>query len=105
MIERGRFVRDLLACPAGTEVTAHGWVKTRRDSKGVHFLKLNDGSSQRDLQVVVDDGVVPAAVLNLATTGACVRVVGQIVASPAAEQPVELRARELEVYGSADPAT
>ena len=39
-------------------VTAQGWVKTRRDSKNVHFVQLNDGSSPVDLQVVLDEGVV-----------------------------------------------
>ncbi len=105
MIEKGGYVKDLLGRAVGAAVTAHGWVKTRRDSKGVHFLKINDGSTPTDLQVVVDEGVVAPSTLHLATTGACVRVVGEIVASPAAGQAVELRARELEVFGAADPSS
>ena len=54
MIQRGGYIRDIMAKPVGTAVEAYGWVKTRRDSKGVHFLQLNDGSSFKDLQVVVE---------------------------------------------------
>ena len=105
MIEKGGYIRDILSGTAGQSVTAHGWVKTRRDSKGVHFAQLSDGSSFQDLQVVIDDGVIPEDILRHVTTGACLRVVGDLVDSPAAGQAVELRAREIEVYGAADPAT
>ena len=44
-------------------MTARGWVKTRRDSKNVHFIQLNDGSSPVDLQVVLDAGVVAEDVI------------------------------------------
>src|SRR5207245_2946195 len=59
MIEKGGYVRDILAKPVGTRVEAYGWVKTRRDSKGVHFLQLNDGSGFKDLQVVIEAGQIP----------------------------------------------
>ena len=70
MIEPGGYVRDLLAGTPGATATAHGWVKTRRDSKGVTFIQLSDGSSFADLQVVIDAGTVPDDVLSGATTGA-----------------------------------
>lgn len=104
MIQPGRYIRDLFQKPVGTAVEAYGWVKTRRDSKGVHFIQLNDGSSFQDLQIVIDAGVVPEDVLKHATTGACLRVGGELVESPGAGQAVELKARELHVYGAADPA-
>ena len=63
MILPGSYVRDLLQGAPGAAVTARGWVKTRRDGKNVHFIQLNDGSSHTDLQVVVDEGVVPAEVI------------------------------------------
>ena len=53
-------------------MTARGWVKTRRDSKNVHFVQLNDGSSPVDLQVVLDAGVVGEDVVAKITTGACI---------------------------------
>lgn len=102
MIKPGQYVRDLLQQPPGQTVSAHGWVKTRRDSKGVHFVQMNDNSSFADLQVVVEHGAVPEATLREVTTGACIRVTGELVPSPAAGQAVELRAREIHVFGAAD---
>ena len=104
MISRGSYVRDILGAPAGSSVVAHGWVKTRRDSKGVSFVHISDGSCFQDLQIVIDQGSVAEDVLHQVTTGACIRVSGELVASPAKGQAVELRARELVVYGTADPA-
>ena len=98
-------IREIFAKSVGSAVDAYGWVKTRRDSKGVHFVQLNDGSCFADLQVVIDAGVIPENIMALATTGACLRVSGELVASPGAGQAVELKAHEVEVYGAADPAT
>src|ERR1051325_5041773 len=105
MIRPGEYIRDLCQKPVGSAVTAHGWVKTRRDSKGIHFVQLNDGSCFQDLQVVIDEGTVPEDKLALVTTGACVEVSGVLVESPASGQAVELKAREIVVLGPADPAT
>jgi asparaginyl-tRNA synthetase len=105
VIEKGSYIRDILRQPVGTTVEAHGWVKTRRDSRGIHFIQMNDGSGFSDLQVVVEAGVVPAETLARVTTGACLRVCGELVASPGAGQAVELKARVIEVYGDADSAT
>jgi asparaginyl-tRNA synthetase len=99
----GTYVRDLLQRPPGTAVSARGWVKTRRDGKNVHFIQLNDGSSHTDLQVVVDEGVVPPEVIARVTTGASVSVEGELVASPGKGQAVELKARSLVVHGAASP--
>ena len=103
MILPGGYVRDLLRGVPGATVTARGWVKTRRDGKNVHFIQLNDGSSPADLQVVVDEGVVPAEVVARITTGACLSVEGELVASPGKGQAVELKARTLVVHGTANP--
>ena len=88
MLKPGQYIRDLLASQPGTVVSAHGWIKTRRDSKGVSFLQLSDGSSFKDLQVVIEAGAVDAKLLERATTGACVRFAstpgpdGQLVSRP-----------------------
>lgn len=100
---RRRYIRHLFELAPGTKADAFGWVKTRRDSKGVSFVQLNDGSCQRDLQVVIDAGTIPESELKRLTTGACVRFGGEIVESPAAGQAVELKAIDLEVFGEADP--
>jgi asparaginyl-tRNA synthetase len=105
MITPGAYIRDIFTKPLGAQVIAHGWVKTRRDSKGIHFIQLNDGSTFQDLQVVIESGAIPDEALAAATTGACVRVTGELIASPGAGQSVELKARDLHVFGPADPST
>src|SRR6266550_7139199 len=103
MIQTNSYVRSLLKRSPGETVTARGWVKTRRDSKNVHFVQLNDGSSTTDLQVVLEHGVVPPDVVARITTGACISVEGELVASLGKGQAVELKARVLTLHGAADP--
>ena len=103
MIQPDSYVRSLLKRSPGESVTARGWVKTRRDSKNVHFIQLNDGSSPVDLQVVLDAGVVPEDVVAKITTGACISVDGELVASMGKGQAVEIKARALTIHGTADP--
>jgi asparaginyl-tRNA synthetase len=105
MLKPGQYIRDLLASEAGTVVSARGWIKTRRDSKGVHFIQLSDGSCFRDLQIVLPSEAFPEAELTTATTGACVEVEGTLQSSPHAGQRVELLAQQLRVIGEADPAS
>jgi asparaginyl-tRNA synthetase len=102
MIQPGNYIRDLLRRAPGETVQAHGWTKTRRDGKNVHFIQLNDGSSLPDLQVVVEAGVVPPETIARITTGACLSVEGELVASPGKGQSVELKATSVVVHGTAD---
>lgn len=102
---RRTYIKDLFETAPGTEASAYGWVKTRRDSKEVSFVQLNDGSTFRDMQVVIPNGTISEEVLKNITTGACLRFDGKIVESPAAGQAVEFAATGCEVYGPADPAT
>src|SRR5689334_19031508 len=103
MIQPDSYTRSLLKRSPGETVTARGWVKTRRDSKNVHFIQLNDGSSPVDLQVVLDQGIVPEETVAKITTGACIAVEGELVASPGKGQSVELKARAITIHGAADP--
>jgi asparaginyl-tRNA synthetase len=105
LIQKGGYVKDILSKEPGTRLDAFGWVKTRRDSKGVHFVQLQDGSSAQDLQVVIEEGRIPEDKMAHITTGASLRVSGELVKSPAAGQAVELKAEAIEIYGVADPAT
>ena len=100
---RRTYVRDLFLLAPGTEASAYGWVKTRRDSKGVSFVQLSDGSSFADLQVVIPAGTLPDETLKTLTTGACARFDGTIVESPKAGQAVEMQATGVEIYGASDP--
>jgi asparaginyl-tRNA synthetase len=102
---RRTYVKDLFQVAPGTKTSAFGWVKTRRDSKGISFVQINDGSCFQDLQVIINEGVLKEDELKHLTTGACVRFDGEIVESPAAGQAVELLALGVEVYGPADPQT
>lgn len=98
-------IKHLFQAVPGTETSAYGWVKTRRDSKGVSFVQLSDGSCFQDLQVVIEAGTLADEILKQLMTGASVRFDGTIVESPAAGQAVELKAAAAEVYGPADPGT
>ena len=100
MIQPDSYVRSLLKRLPGERVTARGWVKTRRDSKNVHFIQLNDGSSPVDLQVVLDAGTVPEDVVASITTGACISAEGELVASMGKGQSVELKASAVTVFGT-----
>ncbi|MEQ1820902.1 MAG: asparagine--tRNA ligase [Fimbriimonadaceae bacterium] len=102
---RRTYIRDLFGLAPGTETSAFGWVKTRRDSKNVSFAQLSDGSCFQDLQVVIPEGTLDEDTAKLITTGACVRFDGKIVDSPGEGQAVELHATGVEVFGPADPAT
>jgi asparaginyl-tRNA synthetase len=90
-----------------TQVTVAGWVRTRRDSKqGFSFVELNDGSCMANLQVLVDADIPGyAELIGHVTTGASVRVSGQLQESPGAKQRVELHASALELLGTADAET
>ncbi|MBS1716614.1 MAG: asparagine--tRNA ligase [Armatimonadetes bacterium] len=101
---RRTYLRDLFNLAPGSKTSAYGWIKTRRDSKTVHFVQLSDGSTFQDLQVVIPEGLLSEAVLKTLTTGASVRFDGEIVQSPGENQPIELLASGAEVYGPADPA-
>ena len=97
-------IKDLMEKDtAGGEVLVQGWVKTRRSSKSVSFIQISDGSTLKDLQVVVDESLPDYALLESLTTGCSVTVLGTLVESPGKGQRYEVQAKELEVLGYADP--
>jgi asparaginyl-tRNA synthetase len=98
-------VKQAFRLQPGTVVTLRGWVRSRRDSKGVTFIELNDGSRFKSMQLVVESGVIPEDVLKQVTTGSALSTSGTLVESPAKGQLVEVKVSEIRVYGSADPAT
>ena len=83
----------------GQIVNVRGWVRTHRSSKAVDFIALNDGSTIKNIQVVVDPTKFDAELLKQITTGSCINVNGELVESQGAGQTVELQCREIEVYG------
>lgn len=85
------------------QVTARGWVRTKRGNKNVAFIALNDGSTINNIQIVASVADFDEELLRRVTTGACIRVDGTLVASPASGQPVEIQASTIKLYGGADP--
>ena len=84
----------------GSEVNVKGWVRTRRGSKSVHFIALNDGSTINNVQVVADADKFDDELIKLITTGACLSVTGELVQSVGSGQAVEIQARAIEVLGT-----
>jgi asparaginyl-tRNA synthetase len=96
-------VKSALAAEAPQDAArVQGWVRTKREGKGFAFLEVNDGSCLKNLQVVVDVGVAPPAVLAAAGAGAAVEVAGALVESPGKGQKWEMKATALRVVGGAD---
>jgi asparaginyl-tRNA synthetase len=90
----------------GESIMVRGWVRTRREAKGLTFLDVNDGSAMSGLQVVVAETVPDyAETMKRASTGASVEIAGTLVESPGKGQRVELQASQVIVFGSADPET
>ena len=96
-------VKDLLEMQAGQEVLAKGWVRTKRGNKEIAFIALNDGSTIKNVQIVVDKNAEMEPVLAQISTGACIGVLGDLVESVGSGQAVEIKAREITVYGTCDP--
>ena len=90
---------------AGGQVLVQGWVKTRRSSKAVTFLHVNDGSTLSDLQVVVDETLPDYHLVDSLSTGCSVSLEGTLVGSPGKGQKYEVQASKLDILGLADPAT
>jgi asparaginyl-tRNA synthetase len=87
----------------GTQVLVKGWVRTKRGSKNVNFIALNDGSTIHNLQVVADVEKFGEELLKDINTSASLSITGDLVASQGSGQAVELNATEIVIYGKADP--
>ena len=87
----------------GSKVSVKGWVRTRRGNKHVQFVALNDGSTIKNLQIVIDLEKFDEETLKPITTGSSLHVEGDLVASQGKGQTVEVQASSIEVYGTADP--
>ncbi|HZG37676.1 MAG TPA: asparagine--tRNA ligase [Nodosilinea sp.] len=100
-------IRDILqAGEPGQSTTIQGWVRTKREGKGVTFVDVNDGSSMAGLQVVLNaDMARYDTVVKDLTTGSSVEIGGQLVESPGKGQRVELQANSITVFGTADGET
>lgn len=99
-------IKELLASPVfEKEVQIKGWVRTKRGNKHVNFIAINDGSTIKNLQVVVDLNKIDESVMSDVSTGASLSVIGILVPSQGKGQTVEIQAEKIEVLGKADPNT
>jgi asparaginyl-tRNA synthetase len=98
-------VKELLtSTELDREVTVRGWVRTKRGNAYVNFVAVNDGSTINNIQCVFDlETAFKEAELATVTTGACVSIKGQLVASEGKGQSVEVKATSVEIHGVADP--
>lgn len=87
----------------GKNVEVKGWVRTKRGNKSITFVALNDGSVIHNIQVVLDMTGFNEETVRKITTGSCIKVNGTLAASPGKEQQVEIHAKEIQLYGTADP--
>ena len=102
-VRRTKIIDALKLEDFGRQINVKGWVRTRRGSKNVGFIALNDGSTIHNIQIVVDIEKMDPEVMKQITTGSCISVIGEVVPSQGKGQKVELQARKIEVYGTADP--
>ena len=98
-IKRTKIVDALQRTDFGATVNVKGWVRTHRSSKAVDFIALNDGSTIKNIQIVVDPAKFDAEQLKQITTGACISAVGTLVESQGKGQSSEIQCESLEIYG------
>jgi len=95
-------VKELFSRPGNClnkEIQINGWVRTIRASKTFGFIELNDGSFFANLQVVYDENLSNYKEVAKLITGTAISVVGELVESPGAKQPFELKAETIVIEG------
>jgi asparaginyl-tRNA synthetase len=99
-------IKELISSsPVGSDVMVKGWVRTKRGNKNIVFIALNDGSTIKNIQIVVDAPAFEENLLRDISTGACIGVRGKLVESHGQGQQIEINAREITLYGKADSET
>ena len=99
-IKRTKIIDVLKRTDFDTVVNVRGWVRTKRGSKNVIFIALNDGSTINNVQIVADTEAFDAELVKEITTGACLSVNGALVQSQGSGQAVEIQAKEIEILGT-----
>src|SRR5829696_3795885 len=100
MFNKRTKIKELLNWqPQGQEVTVMGWVRTFRNNQ---FVALNDGSTNNNLQVVLELGKYEDEFLKRITTSASVKVTGKLIESLGKGQKAEVKADSVEILGNSD---
>jgi len=99
-------IKELLESKSfGNEANAKGWVRTKRGNKNISFIALNDGSTIKNIQIVINIPDFNEELLKDITTGSCISVTGTLVESLGSGQNCEIQAKEISIYGTADAET
>ena len=101
-MKRTKISQLLHAKQVGQTINLKGWVRTRRGSKNVSFIAMNDGSTINSIQVVAEADSFDEELIKQITTGACLSIDGTLVESQGSGQSVEITATSIEVLGAAD---
>ncbi len=101
--QKVKAIKILQEQEVGSKVKVNGWVRTKRESKNVVFIAINDGSIIYNLQIVADPAGFDENLIKDITTGACLSVQGEVVESAGGGQKVELQAEKIDLLGKADP--
>ncbi len=97
-------IKDLhIQPPIGEKVTIKGWIRTKRESKNVVFIAVNDGSTIKNIQGVIDPSKTDSSIIGRLTTGACVDMKGLVVESQGKGQTVEVEVDTISILGDSDP--
>lgn len=99
-MKRTKIIDALKRTDYGADVTVMGWVRTKRGSKSVNFIALNDGSTIKNIQIVADVEKFDEELLKQITTGACLSCTGKLVESIGAGQAAEIQADSITLFGS-----
>jgi asparaginyl-tRNA synthetase len=82
-------------------VTVNGWVLSVRSQKEIAFVKLNDGSNAKGIQLIVRSD---NPILSELSIGTSIRATGTLISSPSPQQPYELDVNDISIYGTTDPS-
>ncbi|WP_312699623.1 asparagine--tRNA ligase [Sedimentibacter sp.] len=100
-------MRDLFKSPeefTGKDVIIEGWIRTIRDSKNFGFIELNDGTFMKNVQVVFENNLSNFDEVKKYSTGSAITVKGNLLLTPEAKQPFEIKAAEITMEAESDPS-
>ena len=97
-----RIIEILEESTINSTVDINGWVRTKRGSKNVSFISINDGSTIKNIQVVAESSGFKDGLLKKVSTGACINVIGKLIESSGKEQGLEISAESIKILGEAD---
>ena len=96
-------IKEILDLKVGKKkVSIKGWVRTRRGSKRIIFIALNDGSTINNIQIVAEVKAFTDILIKRITTGSCICVEGDLILSEGRKQSLEVLAKKIEILGDSD---